>query len=170
MEKYSINLYRIPVRRKVLIRVVTKQNMLPDKEKSHLNKLSSAIDFVVPEGSEVFAAFDGKVVDVKDDSDIGGWDKKYWDDGNYVAIKHANGEYTWYEHLRFKGAVVKVGDNVKKGQLIGFVGKTGYTMGPYGVHLHFEVFILPSPDAQFDDGEDIKASFEDFPNIYEIGE
>lgn len=167
MEKYSKNIYRIPVRKELLQRIVTKQSMLSEKEKSHVKKLSNAIDFVVPINSEVFAAFDGEVAEIKDDSNIGGWNKKYWNDGNYVVIKHQYGEYTWYEHLRFKSVTVKVGDKVKKGQLIGFVGTTGYTPPPYGFHLHFEVFIVTSKDSKLIEGEDIKARFEEFTNIYE---
>lgn len=54
--------------------------------------------------------------------------------GNFVLIKHANGYETRYAHLNEIN--VKEGDNVKKGDLIGFLGTTGLSTGP---HLHYEV-------------------------------
>ena len=54
--------------------------------------------------------------------------------GNAIKIKHANGMYTLYAHL--KTVKVKKGDKVKKGQIIGVMGETGKA---YGRHLHFEV-------------------------------
>lgn len=54
--------------------------------------------------------------------------------GNAVKIKHNNGYYTLYAHLN--RVDVKVGQTVKKGQVIGYMGDTG---NAYGAHLHFEV-------------------------------
>ena len=54
--------------------------------------------------------------------------------GNFVKIKHSDGYYTLYAHL--KEVYVKKGDYVKKGQQIGYMGDTG---NAYGVHLHFEI-------------------------------
>jgi murein DD-endopeptidase MepM/ murein hydrolase activator NlpD len=54
--------------------------------------------------------------------------------GNIVDIDHDNGLNTRYAHLQ--KSLVKVGDVVLKGQLVGQVGNTGRTTGP---HLHFEV-------------------------------
>lgn len=56
--------------------------------------------------------------------------------GNYVKIKHSNGMYTFYAHLKYGSVAVKVGDRVEKGQVLGFMGNTGYS---FGAHLHFEV-------------------------------
>lgn len=57
-------------------------------------------------------------------------------DGNYVCINHNNGYYTCYAHMSKRN--VKVGQIVERGQVIGFVGQSGYATGP---HLHFEVWI-----------------------------
>lgn len=58
--------------------------------------------------------------------------------GNYVKIQHAGGEITVYYHLA-KGTVkCKVGDFVKAGDTIGYMGSTGNSTG---AHLHFGVFI-----------------------------
>ena len=56
--------------------------------------------------------------------------------GNYVKIRHNNGYYTLYAHLSYNSVKLKVGDNVKKCQVIGYMGATG--MATAG-HLHFEV-------------------------------
>lgn len=54
--------------------------------------------------------------------------------GNCVKIKHPNGYYTLYAHL--KEVYVTEGESVSKGQVIGIIGETGKA---YGRHLHFEV-------------------------------
>ena len=57
--------------------------------------------------------------------------------GNMVKIDHNNGYFTRYLHLAYGTVKVKVGDRVKKGQVIGYMGNTGYS---FGGHLHFEVW------------------------------
>ena len=56
--------------------------------------------------------------------------------GNYVKLRHNDGYYTLYAHMAYKTVKVKVGDKVKKGQVLGYMGNTGYS---FGGHLHFEV-------------------------------
>lgn len=51
-------------------------------------------------------------------------------------IMHADGTYASYAHLAYKGALVKEGEFVKRGQKIGLSGLAGYTRGP---HLQFVV-------------------------------
>ncbi len=56
--------------------------------------------------------------------------------GNYVKIRH-NGSYqTLYAHMSRFAKNIKVGSKVKQGQIIGYVGSTGYSTGP---HLHYEI-------------------------------
>jgi murein DD-endopeptidase MepM/ murein hydrolase activator NlpD len=58
--------------------------------------------------------------------------------GNFVIIKHTNGMYSLYFHL--KKYLVKVGDNVKRGEQIGISGNSGKAnCQPLGYHLHFEL-------------------------------
>lgn len=56
--------------------------------------------------------------------------------GCYVRIKHSNGYYTLYYHLKSGSIVVNKGDKVKKGQELGIIGTTGQSTG---VHLHFQI-------------------------------
>jgi murein DD-endopeptidase MepM/ murein hydrolase activator NlpD len=88
-------------------------------------------------GTKITAAREGVVVRAKEDGVRGGLNKKYRPEGNNVIIQHADGSRAGYWHLQHNGALVNVGDSVKKGQLIALSGKTGYTMLP---HLHFLVW------------------------------
>jgi murein DD-endopeptidase MepM/ murein hydrolase activator NlpD len=97
----------------------------------------NAVDWTVPEGTIVCAARDGRVVGVKQDSTVGGPDRKWRPFANYILIKHADGTFADYVHLKPDGAMVKLGDEVTAGQPIGLSGKTGFTSAP---HLHFSVF------------------------------
>ena len=78
----------------------------------------------------IYASQDGKVIVAKDNDNT----KKSW--GNYVKIDHGNNIYTLYAHLK-KGVVAKVGQEVKMGDLIGYMGNTGDSKGN---HLHFEIY------------------------------
>jgi len=97
-----------------------------------------ALDFNMKRGTKVCAAREGVVVRVKQDSDRGGWNKKYRPYGNNIVIQHPDGSRAGYWHLQKNGALVNVGDTVKRGQVIGLSGKTGYAFQP---HLHFIVWI-----------------------------
>ncbi len=90
------------------------------------SKAHKGVDFAATTGTPIPAAGSGKVV-------FRGWINGY---GNYIKIRH-NGTYsTAYAHLsRFKSDV-KVGTQVKQGQIIGYVGSTGLSTGP---HLHYEI-------------------------------
>jgi murein DD-endopeptidase MepM/ murein hydrolase activator NlpD len=101
---------------------------------SHLNNDTYAWDFKMPEGVPIVAAADGVVRMARGDSTVGGCDVKFASSANYVVITHPNGLETQYLH--FERVVVHPGDPVKKGDLIGFSGKTGWACGS---HLHFKV-------------------------------
>ncbi len=83
------------------------------------------VDFAAPSGTAVRAAGDGKVV-------VAGRQGGY---GNVVILQHAGAYSTVYAHLSQFGAGVKPGTQVAQGQLIGYVGQTGWATGP---HLHYE--------------------------------
>jgi murein DD-endopeptidase MepM/ murein hydrolase activator NlpD len=119
---------------------------------AHIGKLKNAVDFIVSVNTPVLAADQGLVTFVKDDSYVGGPSIEYWLDSNFIVIQHAKGEYSRYDHLAHKSAMVRVGQSVKAGQVIGRVGTTGFTYTP---HLHFQVFVFT--------GSNIWTDFETLP-------
>ncbi len=126
------NKYILPVRKKDIKLIIS-------DPKAHNDFLEHGIDFLVPIGTEILAARKGKVVDVKVDSNEGGFEEKYIGNKylNFITIEHEKGEFSQYAHLKFNGACVKEGDKVKAGEVIGYSGNTGYTSTP---HLHFHVY------------------------------
>ena len=84
----------------------------------------SGIDISGSAGSEVLAADSGTVA-------VATYSSSY---GNYVTIYHSNGDYTLYAHM--SSLAVTAGQNVTQGDVIGYVGSTGWATGP---HLHFEI-------------------------------
>ena len=91
----------------------------------------TGLDLVEPFGSPVFAADDGVV------ALVGSMTSGY---GTYVVIAHAGGFQTLYGHL--STAVVKVGQSVTQGTVVGLEGSSGSSTGP---HLHFELRINQRP-------------------------
>lgn len=77
-------------------------------------------------GAPIVAAADGKVIMANPSGYGGGY-------GKHLIIDHGSGLSTLYAHM--SGLAVREGQAVKKGQVIGYVGNTGYSTGP---HLHFE--------------------------------
>ena len=96
-----------------------------------------AFDFGMPVGTPIHAARGGTVIAFRSDVDGGGADLQWQQRSNYIIIKHDDGTYAEYEHLRHEGVLVRLGDTVTEGQVIGFSGATGHAAGP---HLHFDVF------------------------------
>ena len=112
-----------PVLNKDLTRVASGYGVRIDPV-YHVRKFHAGMDFTAPTGTEVFATGNGKVKFV-------GWKQGY---GNTVIVDHGFGYETLYAHL-FK-ALVKVGQKVKRSDIIALVGSTGKSTGP---HLHYEV-------------------------------
>jgi murein DD-endopeptidase MepM/ murein hydrolase activator NlpD len=86
--------------------------------------MHEGVDWVVPYGTPIHAAAPGMVV-------YAGWHPQF---GNLVEIDHGNDILTRYAHA--SKVFVKVGQVVKRGQLVSQVGSTGRSTGN---HLHFEV-------------------------------
>jgi len=99
-------------------------------------KPHNGLDIGAPIGTLVYAAEDG-IVEAVDNNDKNYYRKYQY--GKYVLIKHNNNMATLYAHLSKQ--VVGAGDVVKRGDLIGYSGNTGYSTGP---HLHFGVYWAPS--------------------------
>lgn len=102
---------------------------------SHRNR--AALDFKMKPGTRVFAAREGIVIRVIEQNNKGAWKKAYRQYANMIVIEHRDDSRAGYWHLQQNGAMVNIGDTVKKGQLIGLSGNTGYTAFP---HLHFMVW------------------------------
>ena len=73
--------------------------------------------------------------------------------GNAVAISHANGEFSYYGHLKQLSIAVNDGELIKRGTLIGRVGNSGHSPGP---HLHFHS--MEGPNLMIDQGLPVKFS------------
>lgn len=88
-------------------------------------KMHAGIDFTAPQGTPVYATANGRI------STAGNTGNGY---GNHVIVNHGYGYETLYGHMvRVKA---RNGQEVKRGEIIGWVGSTGKSTGP---HLHYEV-------------------------------
>lgn len=96
-----------------------------------ISKFHSGMDFTAPTGTDVYSTGNGVVREVK---------SARRELGNHIIIDHGFGYQTVYAHLdRFN---VRVGQKVKRGDIIGFVGSTGLSTAP---HLHYEVHVNGRP-------------------------
>lgn len=93
----------------------------------------AGIDWAAPEGTPVHAAGDGVVIAV--------W-RGHGGYGNYVEIDHSGSIATAYAHLSGFTRGLQRGSRVRKGEVIGRVGRTGLATGP---HLHFELHVAGQP-------------------------
>lgn len=95
----------------------------------------NGVDFAASIGTSVLAAEDGTVVAVGNQDSYcprGAY-------GKFIVIQHQDNLTTLYGHLSRQ--IVKKGDIIKRGQVIGYSGMTGYATGP---HLHFSVYASPT--------------------------
>jgi len=90
----------------------------------HTQRFHEGMDFVAPTGTEIFATGDGTI-------SRAGWEQGY---GNCVKINHGFGYETLYAHM--SKIKVRIGQRIKRGDVIGLVGNTGKSTAP---HLHYEV-------------------------------
>lgn len=97
-----------------------------------------AYDFAMPVGTTVCAAREGVVTGIRQDSDTGGVSQEFLTSANYIVIRHSDGTYAEYLHLKRNGVLVALGQTVEAGQPIGLSGMTGFTSAP---HVHFSVFV-----------------------------
>ncbi|MBL0025472.1 MAG: M23 family metallopeptidase [Saprospiraceae bacterium] len=92
-----------------------------------LRRFHKGLDFTAPQGTDIQATGDGRVVSIN---------KSGSGYGNHLMIDHGYGYKTLYGHMF--SISVKEGDIVKKGQKLGLVGSTGASTAP---HLHYEVWL-----------------------------
>lgn len=115
------------------------KNWPEDKE-----DMTYSADFLLPKGTEIIAARGRVITKVKingkknySGKDLKKGDKAYRKEMNEIEIKHSDGTYASYPHLKYHGAFVKIKSKVKQGQIIGLSGNTGWSSKP---HLDFCVF------------------------------
>ena len=95
------------------------------------NVAHTGLDLVNVSGTPIYAAADGTITTVADMV----YDGHYYGYGKYIVIGHNARYSSLYGHLI--GFAVSVGNEVKKGDIIGYEGSTGWSTGP---HLHFEIW------------------------------
>ncbi len=86
------------------------------------------IDYVAPAGTPILAAGDGRVSKAT----------RTGPNGNFVILQHGDQIQTKYLHLSKFGRGVRTGTQVRQGQVIGYVGATGWATAP---HLHYEFLV-----------------------------
>ncbi len=89
-------------------------------------KMHWGMDFTAPKGTPIYASGDGKII--RADNNSSGY-------GKHIRIDHDYGYMSLYGHMSQYN--VKVGQKIKRGDLIGFVGSTGRSEAP---HVHYEVW------------------------------
>lgn len=98
----------------------------------HSRHLHAGVDLAAPTGTPIHAAGNGVIT-------IRGWVRGY---GRYIRIRNTPAYSTGYGHMSRFASGLHVGSHVHQGQVIGFVGQTGWATGP---HLHYEVRIHGRP-------------------------
>ena len=93
-----------------------------------IRRLHKGVDWSAPRGTPIMASGNGRVIKRK-------WASGY---GKFIQIQHTNGYATGYAHMTRFAPGINVGDYVRQGQIIGYVGSTGLSTGP---HLHYEVTV-----------------------------
>ena len=96
----------------------------------HVKRFHAGMDFAAPLGTDIYATGNGKV-------SFAGWQQGY---GMCVIINHGSNYETLYAHQ--SKILVRQGQSVKRGEVIGLVGNTGKSTAP---HLHYEVRLKGQP-------------------------
>ena len=115
-----------------------------------------AVDISMPVGTPIHAAREGVVMDQARWFHGAGTNRDYHGQrANFIRILHDDGTMAVYAHLDYDGIRVFTGQRVRRGQLIGKSGNTGFTTGP---HLHFAIqknrdMALVSVPFQFEDAD-----------------
>lgn len=92
-----------------------------------------AYDFLMPIGTPIVAARSGEVYRLEERHEDGDRTPGH---ENYINVLHDDGSIAGYVHLTRNGALVALGDRVRRGEVIGLSGDTGNSTEP---HLHFHV-------------------------------
>jgi murein DD-endopeptidase MepM/ murein hydrolase activator NlpD len=104
---------------------------------SHQDEYQYSVDFDTPVGTPVTAAREGTVILVETSFSEGGPDPALEDKSNFITILHTDNTMADYVHLRQNGSLVSVGQQVQRGEVIGYSGNVGYSTS---AHLHFHIY------------------------------
>ena len=143
------NKYFYPIDLK-MVSHINKENSLShtrqeDPDTGYVYDFSFGIDYAAPIGTSVFASLEGTVHFIQDNVTALYQKNEFPSSeiiepvdtlGNFVIIKHANKEFSWYAHLRHGHIPLTVGQKINKLGPIGIVDLNGWTLEP---HLHFMV-------------------------------
>lgn len=91
-------------------------------------RMHTGVDLAIMAGTPILASGGGTV-------EMVGWKFGY---GKYIRIRHSKRYETAYGHISAYARNIRVGTRVREGQVIGFVGSTGFSTGP---HLHYEILV-----------------------------
>lgn len=100
---------------------------------THRASFHTGMDLASPMGTPVLAAANGVV------GQVNPMDSIY---GNQIYLEHGHNKETMYGHMAQFADGIHPGERVKEGQIIGYVGSTGWSTGP---HLHFETHVKGQP-------------------------
>jgi murein DD-endopeptidase MepM/ murein hydrolase activator NlpD len=95
-----------------------------------------AVDIALPDGTPVYAAREGTVINVRHDKFLSAADPVMLDQANMVEILHDDGTIAVYAHLHWDSVRVQPGQYVRRGEYLADSGNTGFSTG---AHLHFAV-------------------------------
>jgi murein DD-endopeptidase MepM/ murein hydrolase activator NlpD len=104
---------------------------------SHSGEYQYSVDFDLPIGTPVTAAREGIVVLIETSFTEGGADPALKSKANFITILHSDNTMADYVHLSHNGSLVTLGQQVQRGEIIGYSGNVGYSTAP---HLHFHVY------------------------------
>lgn len=115
------------------VRITQKYGVTEFARRNYRGQHHNGLDLGGPIGTPILAAEEGVVINVGDQDKYRGCRGGAY--GKFMVIKHKNGLTTLYAHL--SRYIVSIDQEVKAGEIIGYMGKSGWATGP---HLHFTVF------------------------------
>lgn len=109
----------------------------PAPSHKRYKNLRYCIDFALPLRTPIQAVQKGEIVSIENRFAKSYSDPSYASKSNYVYILHEDGRISIYAHLLRWSVRVRVRQNVRRGQIIGLSGQTGFATYP---HLHFGLY------------------------------
>lgn len=140
----TANLYRYPISPRALRKIAyTVASHKVYEDETAIYDCRHAVDFHCRKGTPIMAALGGEVIHITN-NDEKAYKGRHPErlmtldemDGNFIILKHKNGEYSKYCHLIPEMNVVR-GQSVRAEKILGWCGRTGWSLA---YHLHFEVF------------------------------